>query len=235
MANALNLGDIVLPGSGFPDFDTFSIPVWGGLAGAFLFKKGLSAENKVPDSVAAAIVGTPTSGAGFASFTGTSYLQTEIPDGSEMTIIVGCRNVSGPVAYAGNYMGATLGGQTIFSGALKTGISVNGARGAGADGQAALTELPVGWGCYAARIPAVGKNEVHDMFRGTKVLSAGSGNHIISAEKIRVGSAKTAGFEAGACDLSFALIYNRAVSDAELTSIRDWAHGYMKDSGLISS
>jgi hypothetical protein len=236
MANALNLGNIVLPGDGFPDFDSFSIPIWDGLVGAFLFKNGLSPTNMVPDSVSAAIVGAPVVGDGYVSFTGTAYLQTELSDSSAMTLIVGCRPKVGPVAYIGNYLSSTLGGQSISSGAAMNSVTATSARGASVNGQAILTGLTAGaWGCYAAKLPGSGQSEAHDLLKGTKVSSPGSGNRVLTTEKIRIGSSRTVGFESGTCDISFALIYNRAVSDAELASISGWARGYMKDSGLISS
>lgn len=234
MANALNLGDVVLPGDGFPDFYSFSIPVWDNMAGAFLFKGGLNVNNLAPDRDPATLVGTPTSGAGFASLGKANYIQTDLTDSAEMTFIIGCRPKVGPVAYISNYLTAANGGQILSSnGSSLTSVAASSGRGTGVDGQALLTGItPGAWGCYAIRSPANGQTEAMNLLTGVSALSPGSAPRVMSAEKVRIGST-VVGFDTGTCDVSFALIYNRRLTDPEMTSLGQWSRGYMVDSGLI--
>lgn len=239
MSNALNLGSIVLPGDNYPSIHGFNIPVTSGLEGAFLFGDGVAqmGRNYAPGKPDATVVGAPVSGAGFGVFNEFGYLNTGISETAEMTIITVCRDSSGLVdpkpGFIGNHLDVPLGGVAIFT-ATETlfrgqnvknnlsdycSVSANGT-------VATFTPL-------AFRVKNNATSLLTNLTSGAAAGSASSGARTVdSANKILVGRIPSEGFK-GLNDQVAALIYSRAITDAELTSMTVWLRKYCASHGIV--
>lgn len=233
MANALNLG-VALPGDGYPAMSGFEIPVISGLAGAYLFGEGASmlGYNYAPGMADAVVVGTPVIGAGYASFGADAYLQTAVAEAADMTIFSVARSSgsSGLAGLVGNF-GTSLG--IIMYLELTNRLVIGNAQRT-SDGGANLGESNISkFQIYGFRAPAAAASLQKNYSRNASAVSSNATSRVISSVgPLRVGRSY-AGSPTQAHDQVLALIYSRALSDAEMDSVAAWARKYCASKGIV--
>lgn len=217
-------------------------PVTRGLVGWWNFDTDVSRFpfNRAIDGVSAAMVGTPLLGVGFGTFTSMSnYLQTEISETDEMTIISLCRsnsvipggassggdattpafvtNYIGPVVTSG-YTGNALGvGLFATSPSVLSGFACrdNGSGVATLAG-AGLNDTVANWGFRGVRITS-SLTTTFNRTVGTQNNSTVTNRRIRNSQKLRIGSTTTA--FAGKADISAVAIFNVALTDEEIDKV----------------
>ncbi|WP_152035087.1 hypothetical protein [Pseudomonas ovata] len=111
MTTALKLTDVILPGSGYPNIRDFVAPVFphaSGLVGLYTFgpRPELSLVNHANDGLPLIVHGTPASNSDGVTVSKLGYLDTQLPQTSEFTVISLCLPL-----LAASY----LDGQLLFS------------------------------------------------------------------------------------------------------------------------
>lgn len=234
---------LVANGTVAPWYSKVIPPVTRGLEAWFTFDTDASRfnRNRVIGKADASIVGKPTAFAGYGRFKGLeNYIQTDITETDEQTLIVVGRAVSAipegagtsgdenTPFYIGNYRGnaASPGftgqsfGTSLFHVAPATltgGASrSNGAGGASSAQQALSGETPTNWAIRVLRTRSSSGNEVRNVTRGAVAISANLSPRVLTDTKFRIGSGTT-GF-AGQVDISFAGIHSVYLTDAELAA-----------------
>lgn len=245
MSNALNLGNIVLPGDNYPSIFGFNIPVTSGLEGAYLFGDGSGqvARNYAPGKANAAIVGTLAPvGAGFATFSDAGYINTGISETAEMTLITVSRDSTGtadPIpGYIGNNFSVAGGGTTIISGSPTT------LRGSCVKINATLTPPaadvefisaagnPATFTAQSFRAKNAAPSLMNNLSTGLQVVSTNSGVRVLETNyPIWIGRIPSNSFK-GFNDQVAALVFSRALGDAELALLMTWLRGYCASKGI---
>ncbi|MBK4216139.1 hypothetical protein JJJ17_09395 [Paracoccus caeni] len=92
----LDIGNIALPGTGYPPLAAFKIPFRPQLAGAFFLGSGREVgltdwSGKTSGAVA---VGSPLWEEGYAELSGANYLQTGVPETTFMTLVACVRSLT---------------------------------------------------------------------------------------------------------------------------------------------
>ncbi|MCZ9638572.1 hypothetical protein [Pseudomonas putida] len=218
-------------------------PVANGLVGWFNFDTDVSRFNfnRAIDGVNASLIGSPTLGNGFGTFTSLSaYLQTDISETDEMTIIALCKSngiipggasaggdASTP-AFVTNYIGQAVTpgytGNALGLGIFATSPTVltgfasrdNGSGGVTVAGASAMPEVIANWGIRGVRVT----NALTTVFNRTLGIEAGStvnNKRVRNNKKIMIGSTTTA--FGGKADISTVAIYQRALSNEEIDKI----------------
>jgi hypothetical protein len=212
-------------------------PVTRGLEGWFTLDTDASRFwfNRAPDKPDALIVGAPTAFAGWGRFKGTTnYLQTQVADTDEVTLIVvgksaqplvsgvdgtflvGCH--LGPVStpgFTGNASGANiyLDHPTLMKG------SASRDNGSGASTPANLsgTGTPTNsWALRTLRAKTGAATIMTDHTAGLTLTGADVSKRVLTSNRYRIGSA-TAGF-AGESDISFVAIHSAYLTDVEVAA-----------------
>jgi len=235
MSNALNLGDIILPGSGYPNLFGFNFPVLGGLEGLFLLANGEDPKkNYAPGKPDATVIGSPVVSSAFTTFGGANYLDTGIAETAEMTFIMAVRDaVSGAVnvGYAGNFFASPNFGVAIYSpiagGQLQAMADRTGSSsGAGSLVAADLTTFKM----FSYRI-ASDKSRLKNLTTGVISESVSGAREVSGSGPILLGRLPLSGYSE-THDQGFAAILSRALTDAELTLIEAWGRSYMDAQGI---
>jgi hypothetical protein len=199
--------------------------------------------NRAIGKVNAAMIGAPAAYATHGRFKSlTSYLQTQVPESTEMTIVVvgkavaaipagasafGDANTPAYVAngsgaavtpgYSGNTVGVSL--HHVAPTALTTFTPRD--NGSGSPGSGVLTlsaDTPTDWGIRALRITASGQANFN-LTKGIKVENSGQNARILNGNLFRIGSA-VSGF-AAEVDISAVAIYSVALTDSEIAQVAD--------------
>lgn len=218
-------------------------PVMRGLEGWFTFDTDVSrfSLNRASGKADATLVGTPTAFATHGRFQSLSnYLQTQISDSENQTIIVVGKAVNAIPAgaspngdattpfYAGNVQGAssTPGyansfGSGLFHAATSslTGSACrdNGSGGVTSGGVLVSSEVPTDWGIRALRTSASAPTATFNLTRGVSALGSSTAKRVLAVTKHRIGSA-TANFSAQV-DISAVAFYSVALSDSEIAAV----------------
>jgi hypothetical protein len=235
---------IVARGSLAPWDSKVVVPVNDKLEGWFTFDTDARrlAVNRAIGKPNGSVSGTPTIFPGYARFTGKSnWVQTEIDETEDMTMIVVCRAVA-PVGtpaenatnpfYVGNYDTppkdtslpfSTLYGASIYTGFTQS-ITATGTRYTDAN-QTAITSAgaavagapETNWALYSSVISDANGTTSKNHTTG---ISAHQNNHskrLVGSRKMRIGSAyRDFG---GQCDISFVGFYSKALSPDELERV----------------
>lgn len=238
MTLALRSNDIVLP------WNSIVVPpAPRGLEGWFTFDTDVTRFNRnhVAGKAAAAIIGTPEAFPGYGRFKGLSnYIQTDIAETDEQTLIVVGRAVSPIPAgasaggdantpfYVGNYQGQSVTpgvsggafGTSMYhvAPAGLTGIASrnNGSNVATSAAVSLTGEVPTDWSIRVLRTKSGVPTELRNVTKGIVQLGASSNARVLTGTKFRIGSGTT-GF-AGLVDISFVGIFSAYHTDAELAS-----------------
>lgn len=237
MSNALNIGNIALPGDGYPSIFGFKIPVTDGLEGAYLFGDGVGqfARNYAPGKANAKVVGSPSSGSGYAMFSELGYLDTGIAETAEMTIITVARDSSGfvdPVpGYVGNNFSVSAGGVAIYI-ANTTTLRGNAIKNGAVD-YVNVTGDPATFIAQCLRARSGAASSFTNMTSGVTASSANTtGTRTIDASNtIWIGRLPATAFK-GLNDQVATLIYSRAISDSELNQVATWLRSYCASKGI---
>lgn len=218
-------------------------PVPRGLEGWFTFDTDASrfSRNRAIGKADAKIVGTPVAFAGYGRFKGlTNFIQTEIGETDEQTLIVVGRAVS-PIPegsstvgdantpfYLGNYRGSSITpgvsgvsyGTSLYHVAPATltgGASRNNGSNAATSSVRSLSgEVPTDWAIRVLRAKSGALLDVRNVTKGTSVAGTDSQARVLTDAKFRIGSG-TQAFGAEV-DISFAGIHSVFLTDAELAA-----------------
>lgn len=246
MSNALNLGKIVLPGDNYPSIHGFSIPVTSGLEGAYLFGDGLGqvARNYAPGKAQASMVGAPVAYSGYCNFGADGYIDTGIAETADMTLITVCRDSTGSLSdpvpgYIGNNSSITGGGVAIFGGATEnqlrgSNVKINTAVTPAAPGVEFLQVAgnPFAFTGQVLRARNAAPSSFENASTGAKLFSTGSGVRVVEKTyPILIGRIPSNTFK-GLNDQVAALVYSRALSDAELDQVMAWLRSYCVSKGV---
>ena len=237
MSNALNLGSIVLPGDGYPSIFAFQLPVLTGLEGAYFFGDGLSLINKnyAPGKANATIKGAPVLGAnGGVEFSLNNYLDTGIADVPNLTVLsvfretlgTGSANACGII---GNNLSLATGGIGVYRNAIGTTVSCTTIKG-GALENAVATIVPGGYTAIALRAKDSAVSVSNNLTLGTTFTGALSGARTLTPQPMLIGRLPNASFSTVHEQL-MALVFSRAISDAELDLLSAWMKKYCASKG----
>lgn len=233
MANYLNLG-ATLPGTGYRHIYEFTIPVLTGLEGAFLLgHRGQVWRNSAPGKADATVIGaTPSTEAGYTTLNGSGYLQTDIAEEIEMTLIAVTYDPVGvgKIGFIGNFYTAADGGIAMHADADDT-VRVNAVRAATptnsvVDATAGVPNL-VGFRSFASAT-----SQLRNYTTGDDAAATSTGSRTVDTSRnIRIGSLPAAAYSTDG-KMGLAMIYSRALSDLEMTNVTDWARAYMDAQGV---
>lgn len=237
MANALNLGSVVLPGSNFLSIYGFNVPVKAGLEGLFLFGDGAShvARNYAPGKANAITVGVPQAFNGYTTFSEAGYLETGIAETAEMTIIDICRDSTGIIdprpGFVGNYVDLAVGGVAIFP------VNDNAFRAQSVKNQANdysnvnARDTIATFAPLALRARNNTPSLLRNMATGLEGASNSSGVRTVNAGRaIQIGRIPIDGYK-GLNDQVACVIFSRAITDQELFLMTQWCKGYCVSHG----
>ncbi len=239
MTNALNLGDVTLPGETYPSLFGFSIPVTSGLEGAYLFGEGASQMpfNYAVDKPDATVIGAPGAGSGFATFSENGYLDTGIAETAEMTIITVCRDNTGtgdPVpAFVGNHLNTTLGGVAIFHNNTGLQAQAQAVKANASDVAAVALANGYTWAMLAHRPKNAAPSLMANLTTGASGSSPSSGARTVYAAPIWIGRIPNNSYK-GLNDQVACLIYSRALSDVELNQVSAWLRSYCASKSIVA-
>ena len=229
----------------------FIPPILSGLVGWWWpgVDQATSIKNWAPGGVDASVGGSPTYTTTYANLKSmTNYLQTSVPDTASLTaivvskcpdtmadnahrpILIGCQSVD-----AGN-AGATIGFQVYV--ASTTGVpQANITMGAGYNTgsvvqQVGPTLTPPDFSVFKMIVGVVNSAGATRVLKnpsnGTSASLASTGTRVPhSVNRLRIGSSHAAGIT-GLNDCCHAAIYNRALSDPEITTHYTFVKGWLQ-------
>lgn len=210
-------------------------PVSRNLRGWFTFDTdvGSFGRNRARGQPNAQIVGSPIAYPTHGRFKGLqNYLQTQIGDSDEITIMVVGRAVATPTGVAdgallvGGYIGtsqtpgitgAAAGGNIFFNNATSTFCSASRNNGSGATTAGSVSLVgtpPTSWALRAMRAKTGGVSKIFDLTAGISSVGTSVLQRALSDTKIRIGSATTD--FAGECDISVVAIWAGYHTDDEI-------------------
>ena len=235
MARMFYLGDdVTLPGTGYPPLAAFQIPFADSLAGAFLLGNGEELADKGwAGGADADIVGSPVFGASFAALSGTAYLDTKIPETLEMTLfVVGRETSAASVGWIGNYLSGAAFGVSMYTGSSAASIQANVGRAGGTGGSVSVTSDTTQWGIYSLQVPSTGAARLRNHTGGaSNTTSATADREINGAGPIRIGRCYAPSM-IGENQQVIALVYNRALTDAETLTVAAFCRDYAASRGI---
>lgn len=233
MSNILNLGDIVLPGSGYLNIYGLTVPVTANLQGAFIFGDGdISGRNYAAGGPQASVVGTPAQTDNGITLDGSNYIDTGIAQTTDMTFIVVARlgHSADRAGVIGNY---NTTGIAIFDlSAANTSIAGNLQRN-GATSQANTDTTANQYQLIAFRAGVSSNSRIQNVTLATDVSNTANTSPVINlnSETIKIGRLPATSF-VGPVDIAAVLIYDRVLSDAEANDDFTWARNYMASRGV---
>lgn len=235
MGRMLYLGDdVTLPGSGYPPLAAFQIPYPASLNGAFFLGngEGIGLRNWAGGADAVP-VGSPAWGSSFVTLSQDGYLQTDINETLAMSLfIVGRETTANSVGWIGNYLSGGAFGVSMYTGSGGTSMQANVGRAGGTGGSVSVTSNTAQWGVYSLQIPATGAAMLRNHTSGTGNLTTATANREINgAGPLRIGRLPSPSY-GGANDQVIALVYNRALSDAETRIVAAFCRDYANSRGV---
>ncbi|WP_108500537.1 hypothetical protein [Paracoccus indicus] len=234
MARMIYLGDdVTLPGTGYPPLAAFQVPYPANLKGAFFLGNGEKIGLRNWAGGADAVpVGSPAWGGNFATLSQDGYLQTDIDETLAMSLFVVTRETSSdPVGFIGTYGGGTTRGISLYAGSGATSMTASIGR-VGGGGSVGVTSNTTSWGVYSLQVPSTGAATLKNHTTGNANNSAGTEDRVANgAGLIRLGRLYDSGF-IGQSDMALALIYDRALSDAEAGVVAAFSRDYAVGRGI---
>lgn len=236
MSNALNIGDVSLPGDGYPSIFGFSIPVLDGLEGAYLFADGAAqiSRNYAPGKPDAKIIGSPVAEATCVNFNDAAYLNTGIAEVADMTLVAVCRDNSDLKilpGFIGNNLSIAAGGIAIstYSATQLRGTNV---KPSGTVESIGLAADAAQFAAVAYRPKSSAQSLMTNLGTGVTATGASSAARVVdAANPIWIGRIPSNAFK-GPNKAVLALVYSRAVTDAELVKITAWVKEYCTSKGV---
>jgi len=219
-------------------------PVTRGLEGWFTFDTDASrfSRNRAINKPDAEVTGAPVAFATHGRFKGlVNFLKTQIPDSTEMTIMVIGKAVSTPPSapgggpdspfYAGSFIGNSVDptipgagyGVSLYHAASDsisgTAGRLNTAGTGPTSGSANLSgETPTNWALRAVRVSA-SLTQALNLTRNTVAASSAVTRRILSDSVVRIGGASST--FGGEVDISAVAIYSVALTDAEMALVAE--------------
>ncbi|WPE28598.1 hypothetical protein PshuTeo1_43550 [Pseudomonas hunanensis] len=212
-------------------------PVTRGLRGWFTFDTdaGRFKLNRAIGGTDAVMVGTPVAYSTHGRFKGgVNYLQTNIEETDEQTILVVGKAVALPASsadgafYVGNYNGnsktpgytGSAFGTSIFHQSpttLTAGAGRDNGSGVATSGQIGLTVTPTSWALRAMRTKSLVPTDIYNLTTGAKASSSNALARVLAESNYRIGSATT--LFSGEVDISAVAIYDKYLSDDEIAQV----------------
>lgn len=229
-------------------------PVTRGLEAWFTFDTDASRfyYNRAPGRPDARIVGSPVAFPTHGRFTSlVDYLQTEVVDTANVTIIAVCRS---PVAlpeplptpdprpvYASTFSGPSITpgitgtsfGVTLSnSGAALLNATAARSNGSGGvtTGQINVADNPTEWGIRVLRTSSAEGTMIENLTRGSKAIGTALTQRALTANKFRIGSSISS--FTGVSDISALSIHSEALTDAEIAALASLMRGRMQRLGI---
>lgn len=235
MARMIYLGDdVTLPGTGYPPLAAFQVPYPANLKGAFFLGNGETIGLRNWAGGADAVpIGSPAWGGSFATLSQDGYLQTDIDETLAMSLFVVARETTTQgVGYIGNYQGGSNIGVTLYTSANASVIQANAGRSGGASGSVGITSDTAAWGAYGLTVPASGAMTLHNFTTGGKAASSATGaREVNGVGKLRIGRLLSPS-HVGPVNMALALVYDRALSDAEAGVVAAFSRDYAVGRGI---
>ncbi len=236
MSNILNLGDVVLPGDGYLNIFGASIPIIGGLTGAYLLANGdISGRNYAPGGTNSDVVGAPVVTDGGLTLSGSNYLNTGLTQTTDATMVAAIRfdQGTGAASAINNYTNSPREGMSIFDSAGTSSIAAGSVVRGGAVSQTFTTAPADVYQLYSLQYGA-SKNTT---FKNHTAMTTGedttntSSSIGLSANPILIGRS-TETSQIAPIDIGFVLIYSRVLTPSEMVEIETWAKGYKAAYGV---
>lgn len=234
--NTFNIGNVVLPGDGYPPLAAFKIPVTLDLVSALFLGHGKSLITKdfAPGGGRADIFGSPVAAAGYTSLSGTSYLQTKAVETAAMSFLIVARKTDAALSsgFIGNLIQGTPGGIGIYSNANADSVMANASRAGTTSGvTAAVPATPTAWGMYSLVVPATGQMRLRNHTTGAGASNASSAAREVKGGRINVGGIPYSTIQ-GPNQMSLPFIWKRAISDTELDQMVAYARALVASVGI---
>lgn len=209
-----------------------------------------SCEDKSGSGFTLSAVGAPTFDPTSANFVnGTNYLLTTVPDYDDVTLlcVARCGDTLASAAHVPGFISAYgadtgRGGTPIIGSALaQTGnstapslsLQMNG--GFNPSGTIVQTASPAfavapitNFKFLAGMLSGAGTRKIWDQTDGTNIAASGLGTRVPNtSNKFKIGSLGHASWVGGTCDMAWAAIYNRVMSDAEVAATYAFVKSYL--------
>lgn len=219
-----------------PWYTKVAPPVTRGLEGWFTLDTDVRrfGFNRVPGKADATIVGAPAAFVSHGRFKGNiNYLQTQIEDTDEVTLIVVGRSVLSPVGNDAVFLAGAHSGPILTPGftgsasaaniyldhatAAKGSASRNDGAGASTPANVTITGVPgPTWALRSVRAKTGAATVMVDHTANVTVTGSNVNQRVLTTNKYRIGSA-AAGFP-GECDVSFMAVHSATLTDSELAA-----------------
>lgn len=230
-SRALNVGTIPGTTGGVP-IALATLPAKADLLAAHLFGGGLElALQNWGTAGASTVVGAPVASSGYLTLSGTDYIQTAVTQRAEMTLIVTARRAvgsSGNIGIIGDFASASVDGVCLWAAATVAGRVP---RSGGASNFGGLGGIDA-WGGYGLVARSNPADTIHRFSTGQVVSSPDTGSRLIAgAGGMRIGRTYNASWVAPV-DINAALIYGKALSEADLAAVGVWLTRYAAQFGI---
>lgn len=235
--------NILVPGADFSASAVgFNAAVESGLRGLWFFNRGVraSAKNLALGGVDAEVFGTPSDQGAFLRFKGgQSFFQTEIEDTEAFTHIVALKSTAthadpehsamflsnfGSGSKAG-YLASGLAGVSMYSNSNPNSVTLSGSRytdGTNTAVTSAGTSIAItsyaNWSLVASRVRADRAQRDNLTTVTAGAVNYTSQGRVLAAGNFRIGSSYSQSWQ-GECDIGAVAIYDRFISDAELSTM----------------
>ncbi len=212
------------------------IPVTEGLVAAHLLGSGAdtASVNFAPGSSETRIIGVPTFANGYAELDSNAYLQTDVSETAAMTLFAFAkRKVPATNArFISNYLSSASAGVSLGVNSSAASVVAIVARTGAGFNTATTSDADSSWVAASAAITA---NDATTTRKSYPAPASGNASAIGARTvngggKMRIGSGYAV---ASISQMSSALIFQRDLSAAEITSLTAWAQQYAAECGLI--
>jgi hypothetical protein len=242
---------IIVPGSLEVGANKIYPVVPNGLVGLWLFGQTMekSRRNHADNGVDALVVGEPVLTDRYMSFKGGSdYLITDVRETNSLTLIAVARtseplttNAARPHLIS-NFLGSTGGASLSVTGtpsaapqAYVSSSTYRDVNGVPTSGGSTVTVEAINTWRFLAGVHSPTMSSVYDLSAGVEDVDARTGTRILKPNvPFRIGSSEGTQF-LGACDIAFAMIYNRALAKIELEALRAQFAQFLLDTRSIAS
>lgn len=218
------------------------IPPVSGCDALFLMgSNGNKTFNRIAGKPNPTVVGSPTDFTGYTRFTGGShYLQTQLKESADQTVIVVTRMVGSGAAASqsgavyGTYTNPLVnstpanyaGGIFLYqgNGVMNAGAQRQVSNGTVESGLQSITQATNGnWALYTHEVPAASGSKFANQTTSTTLTASSTNAHLITDAYLRVGS--NYGVQTGQCDIAFFASFSRILSGTEMADVLTWARG----------
>lgn len=238
--NALNIGNVALPGDGYAPLAAFTLPasLRAGLAVALFPGNGLI-DDFGPNGLTPAFVGAPTRISGGYTCDASNYIDAGLVDSSAVSMaIIARRKTTDATGYGGNVNIVTssdVRGAGFYSGASGTTMAFQAGRTGLAPGASVVSVAATlsSWGLYIARASTSQNTTIKNLTSGAVVENAtatGTGR-VTNSANARVGAVPEPDYPAAA-DVALYLQWDRYLTDTDFNNFEAWATAYAASLGI---